>query len=297
MKTKKLMSYKTACWVLVTGLAVTLFSACQHHTNEEYTALENKNQELQTSLTQRDSVINDMIQTFDQIDSNLQVIKKQRQIVSLESNQVEMSKDKKSKIIADVQMMNKLLVESKNQIKSLNARIRESGIKISGLEKKLAELQQNINARGVEMDSLRDQLAQKDIQINQINQHVGDLEAQVTEQSGTIKQKQDVINTGYIASGTYQELRDKGIITKQGGFLGIGTSKTINSNIIAKNFKKIDITQTTTIPVNSSKAVLITEHPAGSYKFVEKDNKIAYLEIDNPSEFWKVSKYAVLEMK
>ena len=296
MKTK-LMSYRTAGRALFIGLALSLFSACQQHTDKEYAALENKNQELQSNLSARDSVINDMIQTFDQVDSSLREIKKQRQIVALESNQVEMSKDRKTKIIQDVQLMNKLLVESKNRIKSLNARMREAGIKISGLEKKLAELQQNLDARGVEMDSLRDQLAQKDIQINLINQHVGDLQAQVTDQTNTIQEKQQALNTAYVASGTYQELRDKGIITKEGGFLGLGTSKTINSNISPDSFQQIDITKTTTIPVNASKAVLITEHPAGSYKFVEKDNKIAYLEIDNPGEFWKISKYAVLERK
>ena len=62
-------------------------------------------------------------------------------------------------------------------------------------------------------------------------------------------------------------------------------------------FKEINIKETTSFPLNVNKAQLMTEHPAGSYKLVEENEKIAYLEITNPEEFWRVSKYAVVEAK
>ena len=43
----------------------------------------------------------------------------------------------------------------------------------------------------------------------------------------------------------------------------------------------------------------VTEHPANSYKMVmdESNNKIiAYIEIEDPATFWKLSKYAVIEV-
>ncbi|NJK86297.1 MAG: hypothetical protein HC906_10320 [Bacteroidales bacterium] len=37
-------------------------------------------------------------------------------------------------------------------------------------------------------------------------------------------------------------------------------------------------------------------HPDGSYKLIEEEEKVAYLEITDPSEFWRISKYAVVEL-
>ena len=52
------------------------------------------------------------------------------------------------------------------------------------------------------------------------------------------------------------------------------------------------------IPVNSKEAKLITSHPSSSYELVrDKDNKIASIDIKDPDQFWKISKYAVVEIK
>jgi hypothetical protein len=49
--------------------------------------------------------------------------------------------------------------------------------------------------------------------------------------------------------------------------------------------------------VSSKKAKLISEHPANSYQFIrDKNNKIESLEIKDPALFWKISKYAVVEI-
>ena len=51
------------------------------------------------------------------------------------------------------------------------------------------------------------------------------------------------------------------------------------------------------IPVNSKNAKLISEHPNNSYKFIRDANKkIESIEITDPAQFWKISKYAVVEI-
>jgi len=62
-------------------------------------------------------------------------------------------------------------------------------------------------------------------------------------------------------------------------------------------FAEIDVTQTTTIPVNSKNVKLITDHPSNSYELIkENENQVAYIAIKDPDEFWKISKYAVVEI-
>jgi hypothetical protein len=49
--------------------------------------------------------------------------------------------------------------------------------------------------------------------------------------------------------------------------------------------------------LNTKKAVVISEHPNNSYTLVEENGLVAYLEIKDPQEFWRISKYAVIQTK
>ena len=108
----------------------------------------------------------------------------------------------------------------------------------------------------------------------------------------------DDLNKAYYALGTSKELREKGVVKKEGGFLGLGKTKSLNDNIDESDFSEIDIRETKTILVNSEKVNLITEHPSGSYEFVKDTvNNTEVLAINNPDEFYKFSRYIVLEIK
>jgi hypothetical protein len=97
--------------------------------------------------------------------------------------------------------------------------------------------------------------------------------------------------------GTYKQLKEEGILDREGGLLGVGGSKAIQDNFDPKHFTDLDIRQTKTIAINAKKAVVVSEHPQSSYKMVEENGQIAYLEIENPEEFWRISKYAVIQVK
>ena len=94
-----------------------------------------------------------------------------------------------------------------------------------------------------------------------------------------------------------KQLKAKGLLTKEGGFIGLGKTKTMAASFPDSSFKQIDITVMKSIPVNSKNAKLISEHPANSYKFIRDANKkIESIEITDPAQFWKISKYAVVEI-
>jgi len=118
---------------------------------------------------------------------------------------------------------------------------------------------------------------------------------QVKEQ--LIEEKTNELNKGYVAFGTFKELAANGVVTKDGGFLGIGKHVSLQNNLDEAYFTQLDIRDTKTIPLFTNKATIISEHPDSSYTFIEEDGVIAYLEIENPDEFWKISKYAVIELK
>ena len=113
-----------------------------------------------------------------------------------------------------------------------------------------------------------------------------------------ISQQTEEMNKAYVVSGTYKDLKEKGLLIKEGGVLGLGKKESLQENSLNDNlFTQVDITKTRTIPVNSKSAKLVTEHPANSYELVKDDaDMIAYIEIKDPATFWKISKYAVVEV-
>jgi hypothetical protein len=86
------------------------------------------------------------------------------------------------------------------------------------------------------------------------------------------------------------------VITKVGGFLGLGKTKTLSADLNENNFEVIDMRATKQIPIEAENVSLITEHPAGSYEIIVDTNQTAVLAISNPDEFYKYSRYVVLEV-
>ena len=62
-------------------------------------------------------------------------------------------------------------------------------------------------------------------------------------------------------------------------------------------FTKIDIRTTTEIPLYSKSVEILTTHPEGSYFFEEDAKEQKVLKITNPTEFWSISKYLVIQVK
>ncbi len=149
----------------------------------------------------------------------------------------------------------------------------------------------------VDISDLKTALAEKNFKIEQLNSTVSDMKVAITQKDQTISAQTAEKNKAFIAEGTFKDLKAKGLVSKEGGFLGLGKNKSLQENFSDSVFSQIDITVTKTIPINSKSAKLITEHPAGSYEMIHEDkDKIAYIEITDPDQFWKISKYAVVEI-
>jgi hypothetical protein len=119
--------------------------------------------------------------------------------------------------------------------------------------------------------------------------------ATINQQTSFIQDLDKELNKTYMTEGTYKELRERGVIDKNGL-----TRKTVmlNDNLSKEGFREIDRRQMTSIPINAKKAKLVSDHPQDSYEFQKtEDGAIASLEIKDPYEFWSISKFLVVELK
>jgi hypothetical protein len=165
------------------------------------------------------------------------------------------------------------------------------------MQSTIAALDASVKQSEIDIIELKTTLLTKKFEIEQLNTEKTDLQVAVVQKDETITAQTNEMNKAFYACGTYKELRAKGLLTREGGFIGLGKSKSIAASLSDSSFTQIDITVMKSIQINSKSAKFISEHPASSYMIVrDKDKKIESIEITDPAQFWKISKYAVLEI-
>lgn len=248
-------------------------------------------------ISARDSVISEWITTFDDIEKNIAMIKEKEKIITVNSSNSEISKDKKMLVLEDIKYINTLLEQNKKKIASLTAQLKKSGGTMKIMQTKIAELEATMKENETEIAELKTALVDREFAIDQLNEEMVVMKDTLASKDVKISTQTYEINKAFYVAGTYKELKAKGLLTKEGGFIGLGKTESLTGNFSDDAFIQIDITITKSLAVDSKNAKLITEHPDGSYEFLRDSNKnIISLEIKDPALFWKVSKYAVVEI-
>ncbi len=282
--------------ILLIALVIA-YSVYKHDHKLLLSQMETQKNSFTDKIASRDSSIGEWINTFGEIEKNIAIIKEKEHIISTNSSNAELSKDKREQIVEDIKYINTLLEQNKRKIASLNAQLNKSGGTIKALQSTITQLEASVKQSESEISDLKTTLLSKNFEIEQLNTKNSDLQNTIVQKDEKITTQTNEMNKAFFACGTFKQLKAKGLLTKEGGFIGLGKTKTLSGSFPDSSFMQIDITVTKSIPVNSKSAKLISEHPANSYQFIrDKDKKIVSIEITDPVQFWKVSKYAVIEI-
>lgn len=246
----------------------------------------------------KDSTIDVFLADFNGIDASLDSINQLHQAITMDQkNNPEMNETVQQRIQTNIQTLNRLLSENEQKISDLNKRIKGSGVKIKQLEKMIAELNLRIAEKDSMIVTLNTQISDANVTISGLKTSIDTLNSTLTERNNTITEKINTINTAYYTIGTYKELRDKKVINKQGGFLGIGKNQALLSDFDTTQFTKVDITQTSSIGIDKKDAKIITNHPTTAYRLDRTKEKVNSINISDPNRFWSSSKYLVVVVK
>jgi predicted nucleic acid-binding Zn-ribbon protein len=281
--------------LLIAGIII--FSLYNREHNKLINLMETQKTSLTDKVNARDSVINEWITTFDDIEKNIAMIKEKEKLITVNSSNPEISNDKRLQVLEDIKTINTLLEQNKKKIAFLNAQLKKSGGTIKVLQIKISELEASMKQNENEISELKTSLVEKKFEVEQLNTQVAVMQDTIAKKDEKISTQAYEMNKAFYTCGTYKELKAKGLLTKEGGFIGLGKTESLTGNFTDNSFVQIDLTVTKSISVNSKSAKLISEHPAGSYEFIrDKDKRIISIEIKDPALFWKISKYAVVEI-
>ena len=279
--------------MLIACFSLIAFTSCKKEQKAPQLENAQQNDSLQKIIAERDNEINDMMETFNQIEEGF------RQINEAE-NRVNIMKDgegtnKKRQLMENIRFIANTMKENRELIAKLRQQLRESNVKGDQFKKTIENLVRELDSKDQQLQQLRAELDAKDIHINELdatintlNTNVSNLQEESSKKTETINAQDKQLNTAWYVFGTKKELKEQHIIEGD---------KVLESNFNKSYFTKIDIRVDKEIKLYSKSAKILTIHPSGSYTLERNANKQYVLRITNPQIFWSTSKYLVMVVK
>lgn len=204
---------------------------------------------------------------------------------------------KREKILDDIAVISALLDENKAHISRLEKKLNKSISLRKEIADALAGTKEKMIQQEKQLAEFQSIIAERDQKIAMLDNELINKTVQVELLDDVIKENNRVQNKTYFAVGTSKELKAKNIVKSKGGVLGIKKVDVLNEGVKTEDFLELDKSQITTIHIQGDNPKLITQHPIGSYELKEDENQVATLMIRDPEDFWKLSKYLVVEIK
>lgn len=280
-------------WIL--GFCALSLVACNSDEDVQQAALEqqsaetiqlkSQNEQLRLELEAKDSMINESISFFNEIQDNLASISVKQDEIQVKSNDPELGEDGRKEIIQQIQNINFLREQNARKVRQLQKKLKAKDMRIDELQSMVDRLVLQIKAKDEQIESLQMQLSDLDAEYSELFD-------QYQEQVDLAMEVITELNTVYYTMGSVDELVSNSVIVKEGGFIGIGKKTDLSNNMNEAYFTKGDKTKLNEIKVIGKEPKFITDHPSDSYKW---DGNT--LTITDAQKFWKVSKYLVIEVK
>lgn len=268
-------------------------TGCQKKANPTDNRLAEQRDSLNSIIAQRDTEINDMMGTLNEIQEGFREINEAENRVTLATTGEGASN--KQQIRENIKFISTRMRQNRDLIKKLQNQLAASKIKGGELAKTIENLQKQLDQKDQELQQLRVELDAKNIHImeldetiNNLNTDKSNLQAESASKSQTINTQDKALNTAWYVFGTKKELKEQRILVN---------GRVLQSNFNKNYFTKIDIRNIKEIKLYSKSAKLLTTHPSSSYSLTRDANKQYVLHISNPEIFWSTSKYLVIQVK
>lgn len=264
----------------------------------EVEQLKNENETLKNQLQQQEIEIGNFMQVFNEIEENLAQVRMKEKLIVKNSGSNE-NGDRVELVKSDIRAIDNLMQQNRENLKNLSDKLKSSAGENSELKRMINNFEVMIKDKDREIMGLVGQLEDLNFEVQDLYSSISDLKLENLEQSRLINLQEDELNKAWYIIGNQKDLKEQGIIDKEGGIIGIGSVKIMGKNIDLDLFTEIDIRTQNIFPIDAKKVTLVSVHPSDTYiiRKNEETNRYESFEITKPSEFWETSKYMVLSTK
>lgn len=269
---------------------------------EQSTTIDNMEQE----LARRDSTYNELISMLNKAESQVAEIAKRENLVVSTSNEGKKSEDQ---LVQELKLIDDLVKESNQSIQNLKAQLKKSNIEMGAFKTRIDQLSDVLDEQRQTITTLKAEVAEKnqELQVFAVKYDSIKIESVTQKQLITEQDKEieiltsnnDNLNKVHYAVGSYKQLKDQGLVDKEGGFLWMGRTIDLKASAEVDKFVEADVREFSELKIEADKFELVTEHPEGSYTIVqdEIDENVKYLKVLDARKFWEISNYLVVTTK
>ena len=260
---------------------------------------------LEKQMIRQESAFEEVMDLIVEVEDQIGDIVEKENLVYGQS-QEPFSTGKKENILKEIAMIDDLIIRSNASIQTLTDKVKSSDLKLGIFEKRINALQADLFDRQEVITNLKAEIVTKDQAIELMAVQADSLTSTINARVEELDQKDlevkqltalnDELNKGYMAIGTFKELREKGVVDKEGGFLGfIGRTVALQDNVTEDVFIELDKREISQLRIQATELDLVSNHPSGSYSILATDEEnVKILEITDPDAFWQISQYLVI---
>ncbi|PID87843.1 MAG: hypothetical protein CSB06_03540 [Bacteroidia bacterium] len=285
-------------------ILVTLFAlACED--TEKVDQLQKQVDSLKSVTSVDQTVMNEYLKAFNDIQANLDKIKEQENILAVKTEgDLELDENSVESINNDILAMYELIKKDKQRLSLLENKLRKSHSGNKELKRAIASLKNKVSEKDLMIENLTSELEKKNVDLSELNTKIQEMDSTLASISysnlskdSTINEQDEQLNTAYYIIASKKVLKDKGILKSDGGFIGIGSNTKIK--LKENEFTQFDLREQSEFNLkNSRKVQIFTDHPEDSYELVKNsDGKYEKLLVKDTEKFWKMTKYLVVSLK
>lgn len=287
--------------VLSLAAVAVVFASCNGQSNPELDAAIKANDSLEQIISSKNAELDSMFATLNEIEENLSAINSRYNAVQeLRRANIEGQPNVKNQINEQIKNIESLMASNKKKLAGLQSKIKTEGGESSRLQELVSRQEERIAAQEAQIAELLTELENNKVLIKKLSDDVSELTASNEAKEQFIQRQTTEANRAYYVVGAYADLKESGIVSKAGGFIGIGRHQGTNTDMPMDRFTQIDRTKVTTIPINMKRAIVVSKHAENSYELVMDENDpklVSYLRILNPAKFWEQTRFLVISTK
>jgi hypothetical protein len=263
--------------------------------------LENKNKELQTQLEARDKYIEEVSSAINEIHNQLENTwamenKVIQQSLAREGSKAPSHLQVKQQILNRISDIDSILAANRKKLSNLQSRLKQAATQYAGLQKMVDDLKATLEEREKTLADLQSRVKFLESEVSEKTRVITAREATIDDQSKQLSERTQQMNTVYYVVGKRDDLKGKGIITDEGGFLWglLGSTTVLAGNFNSDLFQKMDKTKEAQIDVPGKVAEIIPKRDASAFSMEETSGGHTIVKIINSDQFWKVNRIVIV---
>ncbi len=240
-------------------------------------------------VQQKDSTIMAYVKSINAIQGSVDTLMREAKLLKRHGEPI---KSDTANIADELRAIGQQMIKNQKVLATLEWKLKQSNEKNDDLVDLAENLSKQLNEKDSEITVIQQELARTRTSLTNVVKQFNDSVNVIAQQRAQMDIMAIKGNTVYYVTGTEKNLANEGIISNQGGVIGLGRIPKLNGNMNSNGgFVVADLTTLKEISLEGSFVELVTPHPSRAYKIISgSPDKLL---ITDPEDFWSKSKYMI----